>query len=81
MLRGSRERKWLALPLFATALCGAFAQAPAAGEWQPLFDGKSLEGWREAPYDGRGQLRVQNGAIVLGKGVTTGIVWTSPVTA
>jgi len=39
----------------------------AAG-WQPLFDGKSLEGWKETPFNRRGQVRVENGAIVLGAG-------------
>ena len=48
------------------------------GQWQPLFDGKSLQGWREVPYDGRGQVRVENGAIILGTGLTTGIVRTKP---
>ncbi|MCW5980303.1 MAG: DUF1080 domain-containing protein [Bryobacteraceae bacterium] len=47
------------------------------GEWQPLFDGSSLQGWRETPFTGRGQVRVENGTIVLGHGgPLTGITWT-----
>jgi hypothetical protein len=41
---------------------------PKIGEWQPLFDGRSLEGWRETPFTGRGKVRVEKGAIVLGAG-------------
>lgn len=37
-------------------------------QWQSLFDGKSLEGWRETPFNGRGQVRVENGTLVLGNG-------------
>jgi hypothetical protein len=45
-------------------------------EWRPLFDGSSLEGWRETPFSGRGKVVVEKGAIVLGKGVLTGVTWT-----
>lgn len=49
----------------------------AAGEWQSLFDGKTLQGWKETPFTGRGQVRVDNGAIVLGAGAPmTGINFT-----
>ncbi|HYW43855.1 MAG TPA: DUF1080 domain-containing protein [Bryobacteraceae bacterium] len=51
---------------------------PRIGEWQPLFDGKSLQGWRETPFTKRGQVRVENGTIVLGAGSPlTGVTWTS----
>ena len=46
-------------------------------DWQPLFDGKSLKGWREAQFKGHGSVRVQSGEIVLGPGgPMTGIAWT-----
>jgi hypothetical protein len=41
----------------------------AADEWRPLFDGKSLEGWRETPFTGHGAVRVEDGAMVLGAGM------------
>ncbi|HTM52201.1 MAG TPA: DUF1080 domain-containing protein [Bryobacteraceae bacterium] len=44
------------------------AGAARAGEWRPLFDGKSLDGWRETAFTGHGEVRVGNGAIVLGAG-------------
>jgi hypothetical protein len=55
--------------LLAAFLCVASANAqPKIGEWQSLFDGKSLQGWRETPFTGRGQVRIENGAIILGPG-------------
>jgi hypothetical protein len=56
---------------------GAAVQAPV-GEWQSLFDGKSLGDWQETPFAGRGQVRIENGNIVLGNGAMTGIRWTGP---
>src|SRR6266545_1262695 len=49
---------------------------PAQSGWKSLFDGKSLEGWRETPFSARGKVRVEDGAIVLGSGAMTGITWT-----
>lgn len=40
-----------------------------------MFDGQSLAGWKEAPFTGRGEVRVQNGMIRIGKGDMTGIAW------
>jgi hypothetical protein len=66
------------LPLVAALLCLATTNAAGqAGEWQPLFDGKSLRGWRETPFTGRGQVQVAGGTIVLGSGMPmTGVTWT-----
>jgi hypothetical protein len=50
------------------------AQSPAP--WTQLFDGKSLQGWKETPFTGRGEVRVADGMIRLGKGYLTGITWT-----
>ena len=50
--------------LLALASCmGANAAEPARHDWQPLFDGKTLAGWRasEAP----GSFNVRDGAIVV----------------
>lgn len=62
-------------PALILMLASAFCVA-AAGEWQSLFDGKTLEGWRETPFTGRGQVRVENGTILLGRGKPmTGVTW------
>jgi 3-keto-disaccharide hydrolase len=55
----------------------AWAQAQAgSGEWKPIFDGSSLQGWRETPFSGRGKVQVEDGSIVLEKGILTGVTWT-----
>ena len=53
------------------------AAEPKIGEWQSLFNGNSLQGWKETAFTGRGQVRVENGTLVLGAGKPmTGVTWT-----
>jgi hypothetical protein len=58
--------------------CTLAAQTPKEepAEWKPMFDGAGLQGWRETPFSGRGKVQVENGGIVLGKGILTGVTWT-----
>jgi hypothetical protein len=49
------------------------------GEWEDLFDGRTLAGWRVTDFAGKGEVRVDNGKIILGMGVMTGITRTNPV--
>src|SRR5215472_872521 len=58
----------------AVALTAA-AQTPA-GQWQSMFDGKTLKGWKETPFTGRGKVTIEDGTILLGAGHLTGITWT-----
>ncbi|MBI5282133.1 MAG: DUF1080 domain-containing protein [Candidatus Solibacter usitatus] len=51
------------------------ASTPSA-EWTSLFDGKSLKGWKQTPFLGRGEVQVTDGIIVIGAGHLTGITWT-----
>ncbi len=57
----------------------ARAAAPSSeeGGWKSLFDGKTLTGWKEADFSGRGPVIVTNGEIVLRSGYMTGIVRTN----
>jgi len=48
---------------------------PRTGEWQSMFDGKSLQGWRETPFSGRGKVRVQDATLILGTVALTGLTW------
>ena len=66
------------MPLARRALFPALAAwgAQTAGEWAPLFNGRDLDGWKEAPFDGRGKITTKDGEIRLGKGRMTGIAWT-----
>jgi hypothetical protein len=51
-----------------------------ASGWESLFDGKTLKGWKESDFAGRGEVKVKDGQIILEMGVMTGIRWTNPVT-
>jgi hypothetical protein len=84
----------LPLALLAAALCAcpAAAQQPAAsganprpeaakpapGEWQPMFDGKTLDGWKETDFAGNGKVSVENGSIVMAIGAMTGVNYVKP---
>ncbi len=61
-------RRWAALAI----LCGVEA---AGQEWTALFDGVTLQGWKETPFRTRGTVQVKDGAIELGKGRLTGVTW------
>jgi hypothetical protein len=66
--------RYLLAAFVAAALFPAAGQA-ADPEWHPLFDGKSLAGWKPSDFFGAGKVTVENGAIVLGNGFLTGITW------
>src|SRR3954470_23961589 len=52
-----------------------------AGEgWLPLFDGKTLTGWRETDFAGRGEVSCSLGMLVFNTGDPfTGVTWTNSV--
>jgi hypothetical protein len=54
---------------------------PFEGEdWQSLFDGKTLTGWRLTEFAGRGEVHCESGLLVLNMGDPfTGINWTNEV--
>ncbi len=52
------------LAVLLLAACSAFAQ----GTWTPLFDGKSLSGWRAAAFKSQPALKVEAGAILIEAG-------------
>jgi len=46
--------------------------------WRSMFDGKTLTGWRETPFAGRGETQVESGLLVLNMGDPfTGVAWTN----
>jgi hypothetical protein len=57
----------------------AAASAPFEGErWQPLFDGRTLTGWRETQFSGHGEVESRDGLILMKMGDPfTGINWTN----
>jgi hypothetical protein len=67
------NRRLLWLPV---VLCAAALAQPKTGEWQAMFDGKTLQGWRAAAFTGHGEARVENGTVVLVAGAPmTGVTW------
>ncbi len=65
----------MALVIAAAALMFA-ADSPPKPEWQPLFDGKSLKGWKETDFAGHAEVEVKDGRILLNYGNDmTGITW------
>jgi hypothetical protein len=48
---------------------GSMLAAAEPGEWQPLFDGKTLQGWRETPFTNRGKVSIEGGSIILKAGM------------
>ena len=49
---------------------------PAEVAWRPLFDGKTLAGWKSTNYGGEGEVAVEEGCVVLNIGSSlTGITY------
>lgn len=55
---------------------GVAVRTALAQDWKPLFDGKTMRGWEEAPFPGRGVVSIREGMIHLGKGRMTGVRYT-----
>jgi hypothetical protein len=56
--------------------CAVSARAQT-GEWKSLFDGKSLDGWKEALFKGHAGIHAEDGSIALEAGSPmTGATWT-----
>lgn len=66
----AKEDPWTAVPPVLAQLRGLLsAEAPAgAQDAVPLFDGKTLTGWKETNFAGAGEVSVENGAIILDAG-------------
>jgi len=65
--------------LFSVALTGVMAlaegdaakgkpDAPGKSQWRPLFDGKTLAGWKTTQFGAHGEPEVQDGQIILPAG-------------
>ncbi len=89
-MNSSRIRCALAVLLVLTfAATGRAAQSEKtspknapAGEWQPLFDGRTFAGWMQSGFEAEGAVKVETpfrggpGAIVIQKGTTlSGFTW------
>src|ERR1035438_2270324 len=64
------------LPWMLVLLCAAALAQPKTGGWQSMFDGKTLQGWRETAFTQHGKALVENGKIVLAPGTPmSGVTW------
>ncbi|MCA9120240.1 MAG: DUF1080 domain-containing protein [Planctomycetaceae bacterium] len=76
----------LALPSFRSgfaaccAIMASFASGPCAADepnWKPLFDGRTLSGWKITNFGGEGDVTVGKDSIILDYGSSlTGITYT-----
>jgi len=54
--------------------------APKAGDWKPLFDGKTLKGWKITDFAGAGKVEVEGGQLLLHEGaILTGVNCTNEI--
>ncbi len=44
-----------------------------------LFDGKTLTGCAVTDFGGSGEVKIEEGGLMLGMGVMTGVTWTNPI--
>src|SRR4051812_38416622 len=58
----------LALAVVLMMTVSAAQKSAAGDEWRPLFDGKSLTGWKESDFFGRGKVTVEKGVLTIGSG-------------
>ncbi|MHA3773945.1 TIM barrel protein [Verrucomicrobiota bacterium sgz303538] len=64
----AKPSPWEGVPPLLAQLNQLMKQADAQSTWTPLFDGKTLKGWKVTEFGGRGEVTVQDGAIVLDAG-------------
>lgn len=66
----------LPLAIHSSSLPGEEPQPKEKGDWRPLFDGKTLTGWKRTPFGGEGEVRVEDGKLILEQGASmTGVTW------
>jgi hypothetical protein len=73
---------FLALALLAAAPVRLWSAetppaASAASRERTLFDGKSMKGWAITDFAGHGDVRIEQGLLVLDQGYMTGVHWTN----
>jgi hypothetical protein len=53
---------------------------PTSADWRPLFDGKTLNGWKITDFAGTGKVEVESGQIMLHEGaILTGVNCTNEI--
>jgi len=61
-------------------LSGPTNSTSGGASWKPLFDGRTLEGWKVTGFAGHGEVEVRDGRILLPMGaMLTGVGYTNPL--
>src|SRR5881396_527471 len=76
-----QRRTWCHAVLLAVAVVSATSPVLSqGGDWQSLFDGKTLKGWKITDFAGHGEVNVENGQLLLHSGLMlTGVSWTNEI--
>lgn len=69
----AKEDPWKMVPVWLGKLreqiaAPAPAASAAAADWQPIFDGKTLNGWKATGFSGQGEVTIKDGQLILGVG-------------
>ena len=77
----AKEDAWKAVPPILAQLRELTnAPAPKTTEWTPLFDGKTLNGWKNPGFGGQGDVTVADGRMVMDMGSDiTGMNYTGDI--
>jgi 3-keto-disaccharide hydrolase len=54
--------------LMVCAMAAGALAGQEPGAWRPMFDGRTLNGWKETAFTGHGTVKVEDAAIILGAG-------------
>ena len=74
------RRRFLQVTVSSLAAFSACAAEPPPAEWLPLFDGKSLTGWKLTDFGGHGEVKVEDSSIILEAGNDiTGVNYTGEI--
>lgn len=81
--RPGERAPWMTIPVVPVTPGEAMSigswPVPKNG-WQMMFDGKTLNGWKETDFAGRVPVRIENGQVILPMGNDmTGITWTKDI--
>ncbi|MBV9868442.1 MAG: DUF1080 domain-containing protein [Abitibacteriaceae bacterium] len=81
--RPGERAPWMTIPVVPVTQGEAMSIGSwtvAKNGWQMMFDGKTLNGWKETDFVGRVPVRIENGQVILPMGNDmTGITWTKDI--
>jgi hypothetical protein len=83
-MQGTSGKFWILMFSVVPGLLSGCVSQPskpaqaAQANWESLFDGHTLAGWKATDFPGHGAVHCESGTVVLDKGTRlTGITWTN----